>query len=175
MDYAKLGSLRENLHSVVQMKWETKLNLLHCIALDLEAIHYQDLIHKDLHSGNVLQVSLHSAYVADLGLSSSEKKKLLCTTLYCHGILQGQEFTQAADTYGFGVIMTEIATGQRPFDGFDFGNDLVMKIRDDGLRPNFASSTPINWGQNVWIPIRGNVLILVMLSWQSILDHSNKF
>ena len=66
-----MGSLRKNLHSVARMKWKDKLTLLHCIVSDLQIIHSQELIHRDLHSGNILQDHLHSAYIADLGLSIS--------------------------------------------------------------------------------------------------------
>ena len=71
LEYASMGSLRQNLRSVAQMKWKDKLTLLHCIASDLQIIHSQELIHRDLHSGNILQDHLHSAYIADLGLSIS--------------------------------------------------------------------------------------------------------
>ena len=69
MDYAPLGSLRQNLYSVAKLEWKKKLNLLLCIASDLQIIHSQNLIHRDLHSGNILQDNLYSAYIADLGLS----------------------------------------------------------------------------------------------------------
>ena len=76
MEYASKGSLRKNLHDIVELKWKRKLNLLLCIASDLKIIHSQDLIHRDLHSGNVLQRhDLHCAYIADLGLSISTNIK----------------------------------------------------------------------------------------------------
>ncbi|RIB25549.1 kinase-like domain-containing protein [Gigaspora rosea] len=56
-------------------------------------------------------------------------------------VLSGQKFTPAADIYGFGVIMSEMSTGQRPFDGCQFNDELAVKICF-GLRPEFASGTP---------------------------------
>jgi serine/threonine protein kinase len=57
-------------------------------------------------------------------------------------VLSGREYTPAVDIYGFGVIMAEISTGQRPFDGYDFNLELALKICD-GLRPDeFALGTP---------------------------------
>ena len=52
MEYAYEGSLRQNLHTISKMDWKDKLNLLQCIASDLQIIHSHDLIHCDLHSGN---------------------------------------------------------------------------------------------------------------------------
>ena len=51
MDYAPMGSLRKNLYSVAQIPWKKKLNLLLCIASDLQIIHSQNLIHQNLYSG----------------------------------------------------------------------------------------------------------------------------
>ncbi|RIB05752.1 kinase-like domain-containing protein [Gigaspora rosea] len=56
-------------------------------------------------------------------------------------VLLGQKFTKAADIYSFGVIMSEMSTGQRPFDGQEFDHKLAIKICK-GLRPEFASGTP---------------------------------
>jgi len=56
LKYAIKGSLRQNLETVSQLEWKDKLNILYCIASDLEAIHSQELIHRDLHSGNILQL-----------------------------------------------------------------------------------------------------------------------
>ncbi|CAG8559274.1 360_t:CDS:2, partial [Racocetra fulgida] len=43
-------------------------------------------------------------------------------------VLQGEKFTQAADIYSFGIIMIEILTGQRPFDGYSFDAELAAMI-----------------------------------------------
>src|SRR6185437_5575994 len=100
------------------MKWKDKLNVLYSIASDLESIHSQELIHRDLHSGNILQDHLHSAYITDLGLSTSssvnQKKEINGIMPYvAPEVLLDKPFTQAADIYGFGVIMSEISTGKR--------------------------------------------------------------
>src|SRR5260363_227094 len=69
MEYASLGCLRKNLHDIAKMEWKDKLNLLQCITSDLQIIHSHDIVHRDLHSGNILQDDLKNAYIADLGLS----------------------------------------------------------------------------------------------------------
>ncbi|CAG8472592.1 4988_t:CDS:1, partial [Cetraspora pellucida] len=54
----------------------------------------------------------------------------------------GQKFTQAADIYSFGVIMTEISTGKRAFDGVPFNIKLSLKICKEDERPEFGDGTP---------------------------------
>ncbi|RIB20779.1 kinase-like domain-containing protein [Gigaspora rosea] len=102
------------------MDWKDKLNLLQCIASDLQIIHSHDLIHRDLHSGNILLDSLKSAYIADLGLSISAN--IMSKSKYdgIYGILpyvapevlNNQPYSKASDIYSFGIIMWEILYGK---------------------------------------------------------------
>ncbi|RIB23823.1 kinase-like domain-containing protein [Gigaspora rosea] len=116
LDYASKGCLRNNLLTVAQMDWKDKLNLLQCIASDLHIIHSHDLIHCDLHSGNILQNSFKSAYIADLGLSITanialkSKSDKICGILpyIAPEVLNKHSYTKASNIYSFGIIMWEI-------------------------------------------------------------------
>ena len=137
MGIAPKGSLRQNLVEVSQLEWRDKLNILSSIVIDLESIHSQELVHRDLHSGNILQGNaLQHAFITDLGLSKNEKEGKICGILpyIAPEVLVGQPYTKASDIYSLGVIMTEISTGQRAFDGIPFDNYLVSRIID-GSRP----------------------------------------
>jgi serine/threonine protein kinase len=141
------GSLRQNLPDVAQMAWKDKLNVLYSIVSDLESIHSQELVHRDLHSGNILQDHLHSAYITDLGLSISsdikQKEGIHGVVPYvAPEVLMGKECTQAADIYSFGVIMPEISTGRRAFDGESFNDTKFAKRICQGKRPEFDKKTP---------------------------------
>ncbi|RIB10677.1 hypothetical protein C2G38_2263907 [Gigaspora rosea] len=75
MGIAPKGSLQQNLVEVSQLEWKDKLNILNGKVIDLESIHSQELVHRDLHSENVLQGdALQYAYITDLGLSKKEEK-----------------------------------------------------------------------------------------------------
>ncbi|RIA89682.1 hypothetical protein C1645_771730, partial [Glomus cerebriforme] len=54
MSYAKEGSLRKYLSNLVKLNWYDKLQLLKKIILGLKTIHESDLVHCDLHDGNIL-------------------------------------------------------------------------------------------------------------------------
>ena len=139
MIYAPLGSLRQNLYSVVRLEWKKKINLLLCITSDLQIIHSQNLIHRDLHSGNILQDNLYSAYIADLGLSISANIALGGCGVYgvlpyiAPEVLCGNPYTISSDIYSFGIIMWEIVSGRAvPFNG----NHTQFQIQvHKGLRP----------------------------------------
>jgi serine/threonine protein kinase len=150
MKYAPKGSLRQNLYSVAQMEWKKKLNLLLCIASDLQIIHSQNLIHRDLHSGNILQDNLYSAYIADLGLSISADialKKEESRGVYgvlpyvAPEVLYGNSYTIKSDIYSFGIIMWEIVSGKAvPFD-YESRTQFQFQVHD-GLRPTIIEGTP---------------------------------
>ncbi|EXX61031.1 kinase-like domain-containing protein [Rhizophagus irregularis DAOM 181602=DAOM 197198] len=62
-------SLRQHLNnSFISMNWEEKLFTLYNIADGLEDIHNEELIHQDLHCGNILSNDIHQAFITDLGL-----------------------------------------------------------------------------------------------------------
>lgn len=145
MECAELGSLRSNLFEVGLMEWKNKLNLLNCLASDLQIIHSRELIHRDLHSGNVLQNHLESAYIADLGLAISTNIDSKIESDKVYGILpyiapealMGNPYTTASDIYSFGIIMWEILYGM-PINAFYsevFRSQLQMQIMLNEIRP----------------------------------------
>src|ERR1041384_1836906 len=81
MRYANDGSLRKYLPSVIKFNWLTKLELLRDIISGLKGLHNSDLVHNDLHDGNIL-MNGSFAWISDLGLckpisyyNSSSKNK----------------------------------------------------------------------------------------------------
>ncbi|CAG8442074.1 6194_t:CDS:2 [Scutellospora calospora] len=52
--YAEGGSLKNNLQYVRKLSWKKRLEILQDIAAGLAGIHQSDLLHRNLHSGNVL-------------------------------------------------------------------------------------------------------------------------
>ncbi|RIB14490.1 kinase-like domain-containing protein, partial [Gigaspora rosea] len=104
------------------LTWQTKLEILKDISDELDNIHrYAKYIHANFHSGNILLDK--QSYITGLGLSKKTDEKVLEGDIYgvmpyvAPEVLSGeqqfykQQFTQAADIYGFGVIMSEMTTG----------------------------------------------------------------
>ncbi|RIB14893.1 kinase-like domain-containing protein [Gigaspora rosea] len=155
MQYAKMGSLRQNLHKIAQMKWEKKLELLIYITVDLEIIHSHNFIHRDLHSGNIFQNHLYNAYIGDLGFATAINKTLESESRGAHGalaymapeILRGDIFTKASDIYSLGMIMWEISSGCVVFSECKYDSlSLAIEICE-GLRPDILKSTPLCYAE----------------------------
>ncbi|RHZ75726.1 hypothetical protein Glove_212g223 [Diversispora epigaea] len=69
MQYARYGSLRKMLNSSFkELTWNDKIENLYYIALGLVRIHETGLMHKDFHSGNIVNITKISSYITDFGL-----------------------------------------------------------------------------------------------------------
>ncbi|RIA99853.1 kinase-like domain-containing protein, partial [Gigaspora rosea] len=125
-----------------------KLQLLSYIAFDLKIIHSHGIIHRDLHSGNILQNKLYNAYIGDLGLAEAVDK-VLAKSNGIYGVfpyiapevLRNRGNTPASDVYSFGIIMWEVSSGRLAFSdkNHDFG--FLTEVCN-GLRPTVAKDMP---------------------------------
>src|SRR4051794_17473984 len=121
MSYAKKGSLRNFLPSLVKFKWQYKLQLLKNIILGLKTIHESGLIHRDLHDGNILISDNYESYIIDLGLCKPVETSLQdeiygIIPYIAPEVLRGRPYTPASDIYSFSMIMWEFTSGVSPFN-----------------------------------------------------------
>ncbi len=128
--------------------WEIKLFKLEYIISGLENIHKTETIHRDLHSGNILNGSYYDISICDLGLSKSstastdDDEEIYGVIPYvAPEIFQGEKCTVASDIYSFGMIMWEFMTGRRPFWNRIHDTELIIEICD-GLRPPIVTNAP---------------------------------
>src|SRR5260364_190496 len=120
MEYAPHKYLRKNLHSIALIDWKEKSNLLQCIALDLQIIHFYDLIRR--------------AHIADLGLSITAnialklKSDRICKILpyIAPEVWNNKQYTKASDIYLLGIVMWEIYTV-----------NLLLLSQNPNLKTNF--------------------------------------
>jgi len=159
MSYAKEGSLRECLFDIIKYNWQEKLQLLEKIILGLKIIHESDLVHCDLHDGNIL-ISNNEAYIIDLGLCRPISKLQNSKDIYgvlpymAPEVLRGKPYTPASDIYSFSMIMWEFTSGIPPFDSREYDYNLSLSICK-GERPEIIKNTPkcyIDLMKKCWDP-----------------------
>jgi serine/threonine protein kinase len=105
MPYYSLGDL---IHYITKdfysIQWNTKLNRLTNITHGLVQIHNVNIIHRDLHSGNIFLKGIYT-YKGDLGISKSatestdNKENYGIIPYMAPEIFQGQKYTKASDIY----------------------------------------------------------------------------
>ncbi|RIB03219.1 kinase-like domain-containing protein, partial [Gigaspora rosea] len=130
LQFAESGSLNqflENNDKFKELTWKTKLFQLLDISSELAKIHKAGYTHNDLHSGNILQIQYDKtvySYISDLGSSKkieeykerNQGEEIFGVMPYvAPEVLQGENYTPAADIYGLGIIMAQMSSGQRPF------------------------------------------------------------
>ncbi|GES97894.1 kinase-like domain-containing protein [Rhizophagus clarus] len=71
-EYAEGGSLRNHLDKEYsKLNWDIKIGFLQDAISGLKCVHEKGLIHRDLHSGNILKVK-YNAVITDMGLCKPE-------------------------------------------------------------------------------------------------------
>ena len=154
MDYANEGNLRRCLTKIIKSNWKQKLNMLYRIITGLKEIHYQGLIHCDIHDGNILNhrnienENIESrVYISDLGLCYPIQSSLKKDSIYgvipfmAPEVLRGKPYTSASDIYSFSMIMWEFTSGITPFN--DRAHDFQLSLSIcKGERPEIIENTP---------------------------------
>ena len=147
MKYAENGSLSQYLKSnynelglYYKLDMFDKLSLLRYILQGLKDIHNKGFVHKDLHSGNILNYGI-TCYITDLGLckpvDDQDEKKIHGVLPYvAPEVLRGKTYTKSADIYSFGILACEILSGLPPYHNVPHDEFLALKICQ-GLRPKF--------------------------------------
>ncbi|GBC25530.1 kinase-like domain-containing protein [Rhizophagus irregularis DAOM 181602=DAOM 197198] len=143
MDADLRGYLRQNNKTLT---WERRIKIAFDIIEALYFIHEENVIHRDLHSGNVLYFhGYDSWYISDLGFCGPADNPL--NSIYGNlpyiapEVILGKEYTQASDIYSIGMIMWEISSGYPPFYNCKHNYNMAMKIVN-GSRPTILEGTP---------------------------------
>ena len=118
------------------IEWNKKLNILIRIAEGLGHLHRQKIIHRDLHSKNILYENEDDIVISDLGISKSamlstdDEERFGIISYMAPEIWQGKKYTTASDIYSFGMIMWELMTGRKPFWDQSHDANLILEICD---------------------------------------------
>ncbi|CAI2177854.1 11526_t:CDS:2 [Funneliformis geosporum] len=157
MPFVENGNLRSYLNQNFHVAdWEFKLQLLYSIAFRLSHIHSRNMVHRDLHGGNILVMidkdGNGRGEISDFGLCRStadnvEEGDVFGVLPYiAPEVLKGGTHTTAADIYAFGVIMCEMTTGQPAFCDRAHDVSLLIDILN-GTQPKILDDTPKEYYQ----------------------------
>ncbi|KAG5402412.1 hypothetical protein IGI04_017019 [Brassica rapa subsp. trilocularis] len=127
-EYVEKGSLYHLLHKtdgIKNLSWRKKINILHDICRGLMCIHGMGIVHRDLKSGNCLLCNDGTVKICDFGLSVMMEGTTTLNDIVPAGTpewvapetTRNEPLSKKCDIYSFGVIMWELCTLTKPWEG----------------------------------------------------------
>ncbi|ETP35138.1 TKL/DRK protein kinase [Phytophthora nicotianae P10297] len=158
IEYFPLGDLQKYLkRNADLLSWaRDKIHMAVGVARALEYLHGYSppIIHRDLKSKNILLTRQLEAKVIDFGVSRGRLDNTMTAGVgtpfwTAPEILEGKRYSEQADIYSFGVVLSELDTGKIPF--YDCaGSDgkktkpfhILQEVMAGTLRPSFSPDCP---------------------------------
>ena len=117
------------------------------VASALEAAHRRGIVHRDVKPGNILID--HDVKVTDFGIARAISETSMTVTGTTLGSVhyfspeqaRGDEVTGASDVYSLGIVLYEMLTGRRPFEGDSAAGVALKRLTEDPLPP--AAHAPV--------------------------------
>ncbi|RIB29708.1 kinase-like domain-containing protein [Gigaspora rosea] len=151
LQYAADGNLRDYLRmNFKKLEWTDKLRYAHEITNGLSFLHDNRIIHKNLHSKNIL-VHNQRMLIADFGLSKHMNEATMFKASEMLEYLDPQCFLdirykcyKKSDIYSLGVIFLEISSGRKPYYSFENRVAMIIHVANGG-RETPVENTPKNF------------------------------
>uniref|UniRef100_U9URI3 Uncharacterized protein n=2 Tax=Rhizophagus irregularis (strain DAOM 181602 / DAOM 197198 / MUCL 43194) TaxID=747089 RepID=U9URI3_RHIID len=155
LEYADGGTLKSYLNeNFKELNLDDKYQLAFQLANAVACLHELEIIHRDLHSANVL-IHQKSIKLADFGLSRKIAEGSKDTSKIC-GIIpyidpksfsdENYKLSKKSDVYSIGVLMWQISSGCPPFFSGSTSYDLSLCFTiANGKREEIIDGTPVEF------------------------------
>ncbi|KAL6546502.1 hypothetical protein OROMI_022223 [Orobanche minor] len=142
-EYMEMGSLYFLIHGSglkKKLSWQRRLKMLCDICRGLMTIHRMKIVHRDLKSANCLVNKHWTVKICDFGLSRvlttrpmKDSSSAGTPEWMAPELIRNEPFTEKCDIFSLGVIMWELCTLNRPWDGVS-SVQVVYNVGNDGQR-----------------------------------------
>ncbi|KAI3735951.1 hypothetical protein L6452_15478 [Arctium lappa] len=142
-EYMEMGSLYYLIHLSGQKKklsWRRRLKMLRDICRGLMCIHRMKIAHRDIKSANCLVNKHWTIKICDFGLSRMMTESPMKDTSsagtpewMAPELIRNEPFTEKCDIFSLGVIMWELCTLSRPWEGLP-PERVVYSVANEGSR-----------------------------------------
>ncbi len=125
MEYVQGEDLRSFIHRSKQLSTGTAISIARQVGEGLDEAHRLGVVHCDLKPSNIMIDKDGNAKIMDFGIARSLSGKgitgagvMIGTPEYMSPEqVEGKDIDQRSDIYSLGVILYEMVTGRRPFEG----------------------------------------------------------
>lgn len=120
------------------------------VASALEAAHRRGIVHRDVKPGNILITDDGDVKVTDFGIARAVSEASMTVTGTTLGSVhyfspeqaRGDEVTGASDVYALGIVLYEMLTGRRPFEGDSAAGVALKRLNEDPQPPTVYRPVP---------------------------------
>ena len=124
MEFVEGRSLKEMLGPDHRMEPQTSVRLMEEVLAALSYSHGRGVVHRDIKPANIMVTNDGRAKIADFGIARIEASSMtqagtiMGTPAYMSPEqFMGQVVDQRTDIYSCGIMMYQLLTGERPFEG----------------------------------------------------------
>ena len=147
MEFVDGGTLKAALEKGKRFSIEAIDRLMQDILAGLQYSHDQGVIHRDIKPANIMLTHDGHAKIADFGIARIEHSDItqigmvMGTPAYMSPEqFRGETTTASTDIYSSGVILYQLLTGERPFDG-GLATIMHKALGTDPPKPSDISGT----------------------------------
>ena len=120
------------------------------VASALEAAHRRGIVHRDVKPGNILITDDGDVKVTDFGIARAVSEASMTVTGTTLGSVhyfspeqaRGDEVTGTSDVYALGIVLYEMLTGRRPFEGDSAAGVALKRLSEDPPPPTTYRPVP---------------------------------
>ena len=113
------------------------------VASALEVAHRKGIVHRDVKPGNILITDAGDVKVTDFGIARAVSEASMTVTGTTLGSVhyfspeqaRGDEVTGASDVYALAIVLFEMLTGRRPFEGGSAAAVALKRLSEDPPTP----------------------------------------
>jgi hypothetical protein len=136
MEFVDGENLASLLRRIGRLPQDKALDIARQVAAGLTAAHEKGVLHRDLKPANVMLDGQGKVRLTDFGLAglaeelSGDDVRSGTPSYMSPEQLQGREVTTRSDIYALGLLLYELVTGRRAFEGKGLA-ELLRKHRDE--------------------------------------------
>jgi serine/threonine-protein kinase len=136
------------LHKHGRLETDDAVRIATGVASALEAAHRRGIVHRDVKPGNILIDE--DVKVTDFGIARAVSEASMTVTGTTLGSVhyfspeqaRGDEVTGQSDVYALGIVLYEMLTGRRPFEGDSAAGVALKRLTEDPAPPESHGPVP---------------------------------
>ncbi|XP_037622273.1 mixed lineage kinase domain-like protein isoform X2 [Sebastes umbrosus] len=159
MEYCEKGSLRQVLDSGCKLSWTTKASMCRDAARGLYRLHHTEAkskVHGSINSskflvttGNIVKLGGFELSKTETSLRKATKDKEIRSLCYSSPLMLldiNHIYSTQCEIYSFGIVLWEVATGSKPFEGWS-NTEILQKVGKDKFQQPLPNDCPEELGR----------------------------